>query len=270
MDMTLNRSGLVLGGWCRRLLGLACVLALALPARAAEPAATTTGLLISYQVAPAQRPALRQALGTTTRSRLQRLKDGGALASYRLLFSRHADSELWDAPAVVTFSGPVQAARWREVERSTPAALDATALALLTSVHTVPVELVRAHAPATAPTSPVVLVIPYQSLVSAGDYLAYADGYVIPQFEGWMRESVLSQFAIFASSYAAGRPWSHMILLDYRSEEALAARAGVVAKVRAQLKDQPAWRSISESKAKVREEKQAVVADDITDGEVGR
>lgn len=261
----LRRTWRVLPG----LMGLIGACALIPPARGAEPAPATPlpGLIISYQVAPAQRPALRQALMTGTRARLQRLKDEGTLAGYRLLFSRHADADLWDAMAVIGFSGPAQVSRWREVERSTPAALDPPALALLTTVHSVPVQLERSRAVPALPTSPVVLVIPYLSLVPAGDYLGYADGYVIPQFEGWMREGVLSQFAVYASTYAAGRPWSHTILLDYRSEEAMAARATIVAKVRAQLKEQPSWRAISESKAKLREERQAVVADDITRGD---
>jgi hypothetical protein len=168
------------------------------------------------------------------------------------------------------FSSPAQAARWRELELDTLAALEPQGPVLLTAVQTVPVELLRSRLAAAKPSSPVVLAIPYQSLVPAADYMAYVDAYVIPQFEGWMREGVLSQFGVYASSNEAAPAWSHLILLDYRDDEAFAARAAIVAKVRSQLKEQPAWRAISENKAHVREERQAVLTDDISAGEAAR
>jgi hypothetical protein len=243
------------------LAGLALAWLLALPAtvRAADNA-----LVISYSVPPAHRVALRTALTQGTQARLKRLQDEGVLASWRLLFTRHADADQWDALAVVVFNGSAQMARWAAVERETPAALDAPALALLSSVHTVPVEVVRSQRDANPAPQPVVLVVPYVALVSPADYLAYADGYVIPQFQGWMKEGVIGQYTLLSSTYPAARPWTHLILLDYRSDEALAQRAAVTAKVRAQLKNVPAWQAISESKAKVRDERQATVADDIT------
>lgn len=262
----------------RRLLwGATFALALALAlastpavqaAQAAQAATTATasapGLLIAYQVAPASRPALRKALLSGTRARLQQLKERGALADYRLLLSRHVDADGWDAMTVVTFADARQAVAWREVERTTPGGLDAAAAALTSTIRTTPVELQRSQR--SDPPSPgaVVLAIPYQSLVAAGEYLAYADGYVIPQFQGWMREGVLTRFELHASTYAPGRPWSHVILLDYRDDAALAARGAVVARVRAQLKDDPVWRAISENKSRVRDERPAVLADDIT------
>ncbi|MDE2371799.1 MAG: hypothetical protein KGN16_22720 [Burkholderiales bacterium] len=249
---------------CAQALTLACALLGGLGAQAAEPAPPLPGLLVSYQVAPAQRLALRQALRQVVQTRLKTLKTQGVLADYRVLFSRHADSDQWDGLVVLTFTAAAQQARWAELEREAPAALDPATLASVVQLHSVPVELVRRqHAEAPEP-SPVVLAIPYQSLVSAGDYLNYADAYVIPQFQGWMNEGMAAQYAIYASSFPAGRGWSHLILVDYRGDEGLAARNATVAKVRARLKEQPTWHAISESKARVRDEKAAVVADDIT------
>lgn len=245
----------------RRWLGV--MLGLAMWAGLAPAAETTTPALVTaYHVAPAQRAALRQALQDTVRPRLRELKATGDLASYRVLFNRHADSELWDALLLVSFSNPAQMSRWNA------AAADARVWPLLTALHTVPVESLRQRWAASAPRpGGVVLVIPYLSLVSAGDYLSYFDGYVLPQFEGWMREGALAATQLLGATLPAGRPWSHLVLLDYVSDDTLAARAAVVAKVRARLKEQPQWRAISENKAKVREERQAVVADDLTAGE---
>jgi hypothetical protein len=230
-------------------------------AHAATPG--VSGLVFTYHALPGIRPLAHAALGRTLGARLRQWQADGVIARSRVLFNRHADGDQWDAMALVEFPAGGAGERWNALEREFPAGLDAQTLGLLKAVHTVPVELARRRSQAPAPASPVVLAIPYQALVPAGEYLAYADAYAIPQFDGWMREGVLSQYSLWSASYPASRPWTHLLLLDYRSEQALADRDAVVAKVRAELKSVPQWRAISENKAKVREEKQVVVADDI-------
>jgi len=202
-------------------------------------------------------------LARTLAARLRQWQAEGVIASSRVLFNRHADADQWDAMALVEFPAGGASERWNALEREFPAGLDGHVLGLLGAVHTVPVELARRRSQAPTPARPVVLAIPYQALVPAGEYLAYADAYAIPQFDGWMKEGALSQYSLWSASYPASRPWTHLLLLDYRSEQALAERDAVVAKVRAELKNVPQWRAVSENKAKVREEKQLVVADDI-------
>jgi hypothetical protein len=97
--------------------------------------------------------------------------------------------------------------------------------------------------------------------VSEAEYLKYADGYVIPQFEGWMAEGVLNNYRIFMSKYPAGRPWNAMVILEYKDDAALARREEVVKNVRAKLKENPEWKAISENKKNIRDEKQVVIAD---------
>jgi hypothetical protein len=233
------------------------------------PAATTSArpdvraLSITYQAAPAQRAALRAALEGEASERLRRWRAEGVIAGSRILVNRHADSDLWDAMAIIEFPASGPDARWAALERSFPGALAPNQFAQLVSVHTVPVDLLRRRAQAPVPASPVVLAIPYQALVSAADYLAYADGYALPQFDGWVREGVLAGYSLWSASFPAGRPWNHLLLLEYRDDAALARRDAVVAKVRAELKNNPEWRAISESKAKIREEKQPVVCEDL-------
>jgi hypothetical protein len=55
-----------------------------------------------------------------------------------------------------------------------------------------------------------------------------------------------------------------MVILEYKDEEALARRNAVVAKVRARLKEIPEWKAISDNKKTVRDEKQVVLADQIS------
>lgn len=235
-------------------------------AQAAEPDVNhdASSLVVTYHVAPVNRPAFRQELETSGLRQFERWKSEGILNSYRILFSRYADSDNWDAMALLTFSSSANVERWKKLEKTTPGGLAPKALALISAIHTAPVALVRSRSSAETPVNPVFVVIPYVTLVSAGDYLKYADGYVIPQFDGWIAEAVLSQYDLFVSSFPAGRPWSTMVILEYKDEEALAKRNAVVAKVRARLKEIPEWKAISDNKKTVRDEKQVVIADQIS------
>jgi hypothetical protein len=55
-----------------------------------------------------------------------------------------------------------------------------------------------------------------------------------------------------------------MVILAYKDEDALAKRNAIVAKVRARLAANPVWKAISESKKSVREEKQVVIAEQLS------
>ncbi|MFP3643438.1 hypothetical protein [Paraburkholderia sp. SIMBA_054] len=220
-------------------------------------------LIITYHTAPANRPALRHELVRVTVPRLRRWQEEGHITRYRVLFSRFADDGNWDAMALLTFSNASEVAHWKQMEQRHPAALSARALALTTAIHTAPVDLMRAGSTRDASSDAVFVVIPYKTLVSADDYLKYADGYVIPQFNGWMGEGVLSRYALYVSDFPAGRPWSTLVILEYRNEAALAARNAVVAKVRENLKSNAAWKAISDNKKNVREEEQVVIADPL-------
>jgi len=259
-----RRQGVARRTFCGWGLTGGAVLAAGLGANVAHAAApAVSGLVFTYHALPGIRPLAHEALRRTLGARLRQWQAEGVIAGSRVLFNRHADADQWDAMALVEFPASVAGERWNALEREFPAGLDAQTLGLLGAVHTVPVELARRRSQAPAPASPVVLAIPYQALVPAAEYLAYVDAYATPQFDGWMREGALSQYSLWSASYPASRPWTHLLLLDYRSDKSLADRDAVVAKVRAELKNVPQWRAVSENKAKVREEKQVIVADDI-------
>jgi hypothetical protein len=225
---------------------------------------SASALIVTYHVAPGNRPALRQELEKNGMRQFQRWKSEGILKSYRLLFNRYADSDNWDAMALLTFSSYVEAERWKKLEQTTPAGLSPKALGLITAIHTAPVDLVRSKGTADVATDSVFVVIPYVTMVSAGDYLKYADGYVIPQFDGWIAEGALSQYDLFVGRFPAGRPWSTMVILEYKNEAALAKRNAVEDKVRARLREIPEWKTFSDNKKGIRDEKQVVIADQLS------
>jgi hypothetical protein len=130
--------------------------------------------------------------------------------------------------------------------------------------HTTPVTLARGKSSADAKPNSVFMVIPYITMVSAGDYLKYADGYMNPQFDGMIAESVLSHYELFVSTFSAGRPWSSLVILEYKDAESLSLRGSAEAKVRGRLKDVPEWKSFSDIKKSIREEKQIVLAEQLS------
>jgi hypothetical protein len=220
-------------------------------------------LIITYHAPPANRAAFREQMEEGGQRQFQRWKDEGAIRSYHILFNRYVDSRTWDAMVLLDFAQPADLARWKKTERDAPAGLTRQALALTDAIETVPADLMREGSATEGARDPVYLAIPYEVLVPTPEYLGYLDGYVVPQLDGWKGEGVLSAYRLYLPRYAAGRPWASMLLLEYRSEQALGEREAVVAKVRERLKQNPEWKAISDNKKKVREERQLVIADPL-------
>lgn len=218
-------------------------------------------LVIAYHTTTANWLAFRKALRNETLPRFRSMQTQGILRSYRVLFNRDLDSGGWNAMAILEFDGSAGQSRWTQGAREMPAGLTQDELALTSQIESTPVSLVRRdHAPKSA-SAPVYLVIPYQYQVSGRAYLKYLDGYAIPEFKGWEHAGVLAGYSVLLAQYPAGRPWSAMLLLEYRSDRALADRDSVKAAVRERLSHDPAWKAISDRKLHVRDELALTVAD---------
>jgi len=220
-------------------------------------------LIVSYHATPANRAALRQELQGEGVKRFEQFKQQGLLSNYHLLFGRYADNDNLDAVAVLAFPDTAALSRWKKIEQDTPGGLPRKALALASSIQTAPADLVRRGGSGAAAADSVFMVIPYQLMIPASEYVKYADGYVLPQFDGWIKEGVLKHYEILLDRYGAGRPWSAMVLLEYKNDAALAERESVVSRVRARLKDDPQWKAISDDKHHIRNELQLVIADPL-------
>jgi hypothetical protein len=234
------------------------------PATAAEPRPASS-LIEAISTAPADRPALRQALEARQTKRLEAWRAQGVIQSWRLFFNRYADTGSWDALEELTFASPAAAARWAEIERTAPAGLDAETAHLATAISSAPADLTRHAEAATAKPGPF-LIIPYEVLVSVPDYVRYIDGYTIPQLKGWMADGSLAGYELHLARYYAGRSWTSLLMLQYRDEQGLDRREEVVAKVRRALAADPAWKAISDNKKAMRAEKQAALADELGAG----
>lgn len=179
-----------------RLAGIAPMLILVLFAGTAcaadEHEDGPQSLIITYHTTPSERVALRNELEKSGVRQFQHWKEHGLLKNFSLLFNRYVDSGNWDAMALLTFSNYADLERWKKIERTNPAGVSKKTLALAPAIHTAPADLMRNNGATGTSENSVFMVIPYETMVSTAEYLKYADGDVIPQFEGWMQEGILS------------------------------------------------------------------------------
>ncbi len=247
---------------------IALALAGAAAAQNEDPRDTgPVALVIQYKCLPGSRAQVRASMRTSGLANFARWKAGGILSDYHILFSRYVDTNAWDMLELLTFPSYEAVTRWKRVEESTPAGLPADVLTAAASVETYPVDLMRSGPPAETPARPVYMVIPYTYSVPTGAYLQYADVYVRPQFEGWMREGVLAGYQLFLQRYTASRPWDSLIFLEYKDDVSFGQREKTVAKVRAELQNDLTWKAASDSKQNLRVEKEAVIADELSSHE---
>ena len=223
------------------------------------------GLIIQYKCLPGHRVQLRQSMEQELK-RLADMQSNGVLAEYHVLFSRYVDTNAWDALTLLVFRDYSQVSHWRRVEQIAPAGLSPSTLALTLGVETYPVDLMRQTFSNENVPRPVYLVVPYTISVSPPAYLQYADEYVRPQFDGWIKEGILAGYEIYMQRYTAARPWDTMIFLRYKDDDSFGQRENIVARVRQQLQSNPTWKAASDNKQSLRIEKQAVIADELLIG----
>ena len=262
----------------RTLLAALAALCLAGPLAAQVPIPPTNprddgpaALILTYHVAPADRLAFRRAVEADGASAIARLKAQGKVRDYQLLWNRYVDDPAWTMSTFVQFATPQDLAAWRAVEDKAPAALPAAALALVKSIDTTPADLMREHrneAPGAPPS--VFLVVPYDYLIGTDAYVNYVDGYVLKQTEGWMAEGALTGYRFYLARYGTVRPWSSLLLLEYRGDAGLGARIKVVEKVRNALASDAEWSALAKGKGNIREERTAAVADPLIAREAER
>jgi hypothetical protein len=222
-------------------------------------------LLITYRSQAADRPAFRAYLQGDESVMLDKLKSEGVLKSYQILFNPFVTTGTWDAMVVLNFSSYGATERWKEIERKSPGGLSATGLKLAKPIQTYSADLAwEGSADAPGPEGKrVFYVIPY-SYNSLDQYKAYVDGYVIPQVQGWIKEGVLSRYALYLNRYSVGDPWDALFIYEYRDLDSFGKREETVAKVREPLRANAAWKHLNDIKNTVRSESENTIAESIS------
>ena len=248
-----------------RLLALLVVAITAIAQQQPSDDSIPSTLAITYFSKPADRVAFRDYMVHTGLRQFQKWKTDGLFNNYRVLFSSYLDT---DTPAMIVlldFFNPAAATRWMKIEDSMPGGLSNAGLSLVTSAQTAQMDRIF-HGASTSPAGPdesVFMIIPYEFYVSAPEYRKYMEEYGVPQFEGWLQENVLASYDVYQNRYSASKPWGSLIVFEYRNAEALGRREATMAKVRASLQSNAAWKTISETKHKIREEREAFMAQEL-------
>ena len=220
-------------------------------------------ILITYRCRPSDRPAFRDFLAAQESRALDKLKAEGTLSSYQILFNPVV-TETFDALLILDFTDAATPQRWLELERTSPGGLSPAGQRLATPQMTYFADLQWEGKSLTPPSvHPVFYAIPY-SYNSLDQYKTYVDDYVIPQAKGWMREGVLSRYAIYLNRYNVGPPWDALFIYEYRDLKALGEREQTIAKVRATLRSDPNWVHWNEIKSTIRSESENTILEEVS------
>jgi hypothetical protein len=254
-------------GW-HRAWGAAVILlaACAAPGAAQEKGDGPSTLFLTYRCDPAKRAAFRSHMDGAGVAQLEKWKREGRFEDYLVLFSSYVNRRELDMLVRIDFARYVDTEKWKAIERTNPGGLLPEGLALCSPETSYLADLAATGAsPDRDAAQGVYLYIPYHFEKGIGkpEYRKYFETYVKPQNEGWIAEKVLAAWSVYLNQHAAGAPWDALILYEYAGAAGLARRDTVKGGVRARLRNDPAWRAVSESKEGVRTEDQVIVMDPI-------
>lgn len=74
---------------------------------------------------------------------------------------------------------------------------------------------------------------------------------------------MIASYGIYLGRYAVDRHWSALLVLEYKDDAALGLREKTIAKVRTSLRENPAWKAISDNKQNVRVGRAYIMADPL-------
>ncbi len=224
---------------------------------AAHPGADgSTAIIISYKATAGRRIEFRRIMQTQGLPQFDRWKKAGVFTSYRALFSAYAAGDTPDLFLVARFAHFDDLARWQKIEETYPGGLVPAAQAIASAEISAIADVVGEDSAAGTSKASQFLVLEYDVTAPMPRYTSYVAGYVIPQFEGWMKAGILSSFSCYTNQNPAGAAWSSFIVLEYKDLASLAARDVVKDRVRAELAaTDPAWKRWSDDKTEIRKEK---------------
>jgi hypothetical protein len=236
-------------------------IALAAPAQAqAELQDGPKGLVIAYRTTTAKRPAFRTYLTGAMATKLRAMKAQGRIEGFEIYYSWYRQPTVWDAMIVLHFPTYASVTGWNMLEKTAPGGLDAAGLALAEPVMTSSVDLSWTKSAAPLTNGEVFYVIPYEYR-DAGEYRDYVKAYVLPQFDGWMREGALSGYQLYMNRYSVGAPWDSLFIQRYRDFAAFGKRQQVLDKVRVTLRDNAEWQDWHKRKGGIRTETENSIAE---------
>jgi hypothetical protein len=218
-----------------------------------------TALIITYHARPGARASFRRIMQSEGIAQLESWKKEGVFATYNALFTTYAADSVPDMFLILRFNHFTDLERWQKIEATYPGGLIEKAQAVAAADTSGTADIVKEGSNAPSTKQSQFFVLEYDVSVDMPKYVSYVQGYVAPQFEGWMKAGALSSFACYTNQNPAGAPWSSFIVLEYKDLKSLAAREVIKNKTRAELAvSDPTWKKWSDDKTAIRKEKAAI------------
>lgn len=231
------------------------------PLQAQEQIDGPTALLITYHARPGARTTLRKIMQQDGVAQLEKWKNEGVVATYALLFTAYAGDSAPDMFLILRFKHFTDLRGWQKIEETYPGGLTEKAQAVAVVDASATADIVKEATAAQSPKDSQFLVLEYDVTAEMPKYVSYVQGYVAPQFEGWMKAGVLASYACYVNQNPAGAPWSSFVVLEYKDLSSLAAREQVKNRTRVELAaSDPVWKKWSDDKSAIRKEKAAIPA----------
>ncbi|MES2288098.1 MAG: hypothetical protein V4530_00060 [Pseudomonadota bacterium] len=217
-------------------------------------------LVIQYKSSLTNRAAFRTYLSTNMKAKLQAMKARGDISDFRIFYSWYRQPNVWDGMVIVRFPTFEGVTKWNALERATPGGLDAAGQALGDPVVTYNVDLSWSRNPDNLREGEVYYVIPYEYR-DANEYRDYVKGYILPQFDGWMKDGALTGYELYLNRYSTGLPWDALFIQHYRDMASFGQRQKLTEHTRVGLRQNPEWKAWSDKKQGIRTESENTIAE---------
>ena len=211
-------------------------------------------IFVTYTIKTENRARARAALMGEGVAQFEAWKAAGVFKNYLLLFPSyvHMNATNWDLLLILDFESYADTDGWKKIERTAPGGLSPALLALVTPVGTNLAQILgQAKLHEGVPERHVYSVSPYKFKKGAASGVPYITSYVQPQLEPFVREGVLAGYGLYLNSHDLA-DWNYLLISEYADTAAFGTRNKGAA--RGPLLDDPAWKTIHEIKAEIREE----------------
>lgn len=226
-------------------------------ALAQEQGAGPTSLFLTYKCPVENRAAFRAHMESEGLNRFESWKKKGVISDYLILFSSfaYANPTVPDAMVRLELAAYTDVAKWKEIERTMPAGLSAEALILCKPLDSYLADLAWQGGQTEKRYLETAIYVrnPIHFTVAKAEYGKYFEGYVKPQFDGWVEAGALSWWGAYHNQLRDGDAWDLLVLYQYKDLSTLAQRDIAKQKVRAELRENNAeWVRFRDNKWDVR------------------
>ncbi|MCP3729952.1 hypothetical protein M9978_05875 [Sphingomonas sp. MG17] len=218
-------------------------------------------LIIQYRAELPNRVPFRRYLVDTLAPKLRAMKARGELADFRIFYSWYRQPAVWDGLVILRFPTFDAVRKWNALEQGAPGGLDARGMTLADPVASYSSDLSWGKNEDDLLDGQVYYVIPYEYLTNADEYRDYVKAYVLPQFDGWIKNGALTGYELYMNRYGTGSPWDALFIQHYRDMGSFGQRQKLTASTRVTLRDNAEWKVWSDKKQSLRSEAENSIAE---------